>query len=607
MKKSLAFLLCLIMILSSFAGCSNKNNTNNLDPNVGDVINVYLGEPIYNFDPAEAYKNETSLKINSLLFDNLFVLDEKGKVQKSLVKDYEFNKKTNSMIIELKQNASWSDGKAINANDVVYTWQRILDPSNNFESAALLYDVKNAKAVKNAELNAEGKAVTLDDIGFSALNAYEIEIKFENQNVDVDNFLLKLTSAALCPVREDIVGSTSQPDDWAKSKSTMVSSGPFRLLTVTYEEDLSDPADPKLQQIVLERNTYYFRDFAKDPINESVYPSKIVIKLNKPGESIVNAYNSGALLYVEDIPLAERSAALKSSATVTDALSTNMLVFNQNKLINGYALFAVPEVRQALSLVIDRQRIANEIVFGKPATGIVPNGVFNENSKSDLFREKATTSLSTAPSTNAQQLLTSKGIVPSAFTINISVPGYDEVHIKIAEIVAEAWRTLGFNVNVNKVMPIVNPDDHKALFLNDKLHGTKDDVFVDNLKKGEFEVAIVDYVALSADAFSTLAPFALGYAGTATNKANSPIFAVAPHISGYNNPTYNQLITDASKETDSEKRATLLHEAEKVLLTDLPVVPLIFNENVVLQNDSLDDVTLNYYQNPTLTKAVVKK
>ena len=601
MKKSLAFLLCLIMILSSFVGCSNKRSAD-------DEVTIYLGEPIYNFDPAEAYKNETSLKINSLLFDNLFVLDEDGKVQKSLVKDYKYNKKTNTMTIELKKDAYWSDGKQLRSDDIMYTWQRLLDPSNSYEAAALLYDIKNAKAVKNAEKDANGRALTLDDIGISALDSYEIEIAFENESVDVDAFLLKLTSAALCPVREDIVGSTSMSNDWAKSKSTMVSSGPFRLSVVNYEEDLADPLNPQYQQILLERNTYYFRDFAEDPINESVYPAKINIKLTKFGESVIAAYNAGTLLYAADIPLSERSVTLKDSATVTDALSTNMLIFNQNKLINGYALFAVPEVRQALSMAIDRQKIANNVVFAKAATGVVPNGVFNADSKKDTFREKATDTISANPNAaQAINLLASKGIVPSAFTINISAPAYDEVHVRIAELVAESWRGLGFNVNVNKVELIENPDDHLALFLNSKLYGTKDDIFTENLTKGEFEVAIIDYVALSADAFSVLAPFATGFAGTATNASNSPVFAVAPHISGFNNPTYNQLILDASKTSDAKKRAEILHQAEQILTADLSVVPIVFNENVVLQSNSLEGVTSNYYQNPNLTKAIIKK
>jgi ABC-type oligopeptide transport system substrate-binding subunit len=39
-------------------------------------------------------------------------------------------------------------------------------------------------------------------------------------------------------------------------------------------------------------------------------------------------------------------------------------------------LFASKEVRQALSLAIDRNAIANAVVFESAATGFVPNRVF---------------------------------------------------------------------------------------------------------------------------------------------------------------------------------------------------------------------------------------
>ena len=610
MKKSLAFLLCLVMILSSLAGCSDEQETNNLDTSVGDEINIYIGEPIYNFDPAEAYKNETSLKVTSLLFDNLFVLTEKGKVEESLVEDYDYDDDTNKLTLELKQDAYWSDGKQLTANDVMYTWQRLLEPSNSFEAAALLYDIKNAKAVKNGEaiLDEETddpndtKYVSLDDIGISAINNFELEITFEN-DVNIDNFLIKLTSPALSPVRKDIVDRTAVPNDWAKSKSTLVTSGPFRVLSINYTEDLTDPADPQYQQIELERNTYYFRNFSEDPINETVYPSKVIIKLKKDTEDFTALYNQGSILYAGDIPLANR-AQYKDSATVTDALSTNMLIFNQKAKINNVELFAIAEVRQALSLAINRQEIATAIVFAKPATGIVPNGVFEENSKDDLFRENSTATISE----NAQQattLLASKGINPAAYTINLSVPAYDEVQVKIADMVANYWKNIGFNVNVNKIDTVDNAD--KLVLGNAALPGTKDDVFVEKLGKGEFEVAIIDYVALSADAFSTLAPFAYGYAGTATNQANSPVYTVMPHISGYRSAIFEDKIKSAAAESDSAKRAKFLHEAEAELLKDLPVVPIVFNQNAVLQNETLDDVTFNYYQMPNFTKAVINK
>lgn len=626
MKKTLAFLLCLIMILSSFVGCSKEED-------IGKDINIYISEPIYNFDPAEAYKNETALKITSLLYDNLFVLDEKGNVKKSLVKNYKYDKKTNKMTIELKDDAFWSDGKQLIANDVMYTWQRILDPSNSFEAAVLLYDIKNAKAVKNGEIK-NGDAITLDDIGISALNTFKLEITFENKDVDIDSFLLKLTSAALSPVRADAVGKAEKSNDWAKSTSTMVSSGPFRLNIFNYKEAVatetaqtekstdSDETDKKdgeskneikiitEQYIVLERNLYYYRDFSKDIINKSVTPNRIIINLINPKNaiSVLDKYNSNELYFLGSIPLAERSKhsmkEWEDIATVTDAMSTNTLVLNQNRTINGVKLFANANVRKALSLAIDRQAIANAIVFAKPATGIVPNGVFETDSKKTTFREKADTTLST-DLTEAKSLLNSAKIDASKFSFAISVPEYDEVHVKIAEMIAASWNKLGFKVTVNKISVIDNED--KSLISGSVISGVKDDVFVENLTAGEFDVALFDYVAFSADAFSTLAPFAFGYAGTATNQVTSPEFEVKPHISGYNSEAFNNKIAAAAKETNAKDRAKILHEAEELLMKDLPVIPVVFNQNVVMVNDKLVDVTFDYYQSPNFTKADIKE
>ena len=601
MKKILAFMLCLVMILCSFAGCGGKE-----EGAIGDNITIYIGEPIYNFDPAEAFKNDTTAKIIPLLFDNLFILDEDGDVESSLVDDYDIDEETKTMTIELKEDAMWSDGRQLTANDVMYTWQRILDPSSSFEAASLLYDIKNAKALKNAEYvikteDGDMRAPTPDDLGVSA-NAQVLEIKFED-NVDYDSFLVKLTSVALSPVREDVISRTEKSNDWAKSGLTMISSGPFRFVEAVYDEDPKNPKDLKIE---LERNTYYFRDFANDPINETVIPNKIIIKLKKEGESILDIYKNSdsknTIFFLGDIPLSERSSEKynKDDLTITDALSTNMLVLNQNAVINGKNLFADKNVRKALSAVIDRTKIANAISFATPATGIVPNGVFEENSSSDLFRENGTTNIS-SNSSSASSFITASGITPADYSFSISVPAEDEVHVKIAEIVAEAWNSLGFNVTVNQVKAIDNPD--KALISDEKIAGTKDNKFIENYTAGKFEVAIIDYVALSADAFSVLAPFAYGYAGTATNKENSYIFQTAPHISGYNSEEYNKKIDKASTTADPEDRAKILHDAEKILVDDLPVIPLVFNQSIVLQKEDLVDVSFSYYSGLIFTEA----
>ena len=498
------------------------------------------------------------------------------------------------MFIELRTDTYWSDGNSITANDVVFAWQRLLDPANSFEAASLLFDIKNAKAAK------EG-LVTIDDIGVSALNNTDIKIVFEDRAVDYDSFINKLTSYSLVPLREDVLSRVAVANDWAKSPSLLVTSGPFRLRTVSYA--------PENSGLVLERNAYYYRNFMEDAVDKSVTPFRLIIDFTLKGDDILSAYDAGEIFFVGDIPLSARSKYTleewKKNADVSDALSTHTYILNENAEINGEKLFANDKVRTALSLAINRQEIADAIVFAEAATGIVPNGVFNANSKSKTFREESANSISANPNKDAALAkLAEANITPSKYTFSISVPAYDEVHVKIAEMVAASWCDLGFKVSVKAIETKDNED--KALTTGEKIAGVKDDIFMSNLASGNFEVAAIDYVAYSVDAFSTLAPFAKGYAGTPTGSPNSPTFAVKPHISGYESSAYNEKIIAAEKESDPNARATLLHEAEDILLADMPVIPVVFNMNATMQSKELSKVKTTYYQTTVFTKTKLK-
>ena len=596
MKKFLALLLCLVMILTSIIGCGKKEREND-----GAEIRMYISDPIYSFDPAEAYKNESALKVVSLMFDNLFVMNSDGKAEKSLVKNYKIDKEENSMFIELRTDTYWSDGNAVTANDVVFAWQRLLDPANSFEAASLLYDIKNARAAKEGE-------VTIDDIGISALNNTDVEIVFEDRAIDYDSFINKLTSFALVPLREDVLSRVAVANDWAKSPTLMVTSGAFRLRTVNYKPEKEDPKAKKAE-LILERNAYYRRNFMEDAVDKAVTPFRLIVDYTKTGEEIMSAYEAGEIFFIGDIPLSARSKytleAWKKNATVTDALSTHTYIFNENAEINGEKLFANEKVRVALSLAINRQEIANAIVFAEPAEGIVPNGVFNTNSKKQTFREAASSVISATPNKDAAVAkLAEANINASKYSFAISVPAYDEVHVKIAEMVAASWCELGFKVTVNKVALKDNSD--KALTTGEKIAGVKDDIFAENLTAGKFEVAAIDYVAFSADAFSTLAPFAKGYAGTATGTHNSPVFEVKPHISGYNSEAYNAKIDEAAKEVNPDARAALLHTAEDILMADMPVIPIVSNLNATMQSKELSNIDLGYYSTNIFTKTSLK-
>ena len=627
-KRIISLMLCLLMIGSALVGCSKGPD----ESNKGAYIKMYLTDMVYDLDPANAFNNESALKIVPLLFDNLFVLDDDGKVQKQLAESYKVieneNAKEYKMIITLG-DGTWSDGIAVTANDVVYAWTRILDPENSFAAASLLFDIKNARAVKEG---GGDNGFTIDDVAISAPNEKEVHIEFETA-IDYDQFLINLTSYALVPLREEVVKRNGE--DWAKKPATIVTSGPFKLRVAQYQDKYEKTENGEqgklesLRNIVLERNNYYYRDTVEDPYDKTVKPYRIIIEYTTPDE-IMKGYENGEIFYVGNIPLSVRNT-YKDKATVTDALSTHTYVLNQNAVVRKYTgeddlanlatnyvvydseledgvdgdkIFAKPEVRKALSLAIDRTAIKNAVVFAKEATGLVPYGVFNTNSKKESFRTVGGDIIaSSAKLDEAKALLAKAGVNPADYMFALSVSANDDVHMAIAAMVQKAWNTLGFHVALNAVEVAVNDDYFKPT--DSYPTDIMDDIFLEAYRNGQFEVAAVDLCALSADPYSMLSAYAKGFSGEAMDMSTSD-YVIPAHLTGYDNKEYNELIEKAFAQKDIAKRAEILHDAEKKLLDDMVVIPVIFNQNATLIRDDLSKVKYGYYGNSIMTKAKLK-
>ena len=438
-----------------------------------------------------------------------------------------------------------------------------------------------------------------------------------------------LTSYALCPLRADVIDRTEKEIDWAKSTTTMVASGPFKVRSVSYVSGK--------ESIVLERNSYYRRDYMDDAIDKSVKPYQIIINYAKTDEEILADYEAGKIFYMGDIPYSVRSKYSaedwEDMADISDALSTHSYIFNENAVIryfnkgefeklssntavydstlvegkDGDKIFANKEVRLALSLAIDRTAIANDIVFAEAANGLVPNGVFETDSKKDTFRENDSDGLALSANVEAAKAkLTAAGIDAKKYMFAISVPSYDDVHMQIAKMVQAAWGPsgLGFNVAINAIDPIDNTD--KAIATKEKIGGVKDDIFHESFIEGKYEVAAIDYTALSSDAFSVLAPFAKGYTGGASILPHSSDFFVATHKSGFDSADYNAKIETAFAEKSLDARAALLHEAEDILMAEMPIMPIVFNKTVAMKSKELSGIDYDYYGLPKFADTKLK-
>ena len=579
MKRITSLLLALvvtILSLFSFTSCGKLIED-------GAEISVYLCDEVYDFDPAASYTDDNSVMLMSLLFEPLFTLNEKGKLQKAAAKKYEMDKDTGDLIIELRESY-WSDGQRVLAGDFVFAWRRILDPAFSTPAASLLYDVKNAFKAKQAL-----DGVGIYDVGIYADDEKTLRICFEHENVNLDEFLRNLASVMLSPVRAGNV--EGQEDYWTKTAGTLYCNGPFKLQQLNY----------LYGYLTLGRNDGYHRpEDSKKSEDAYVVPAAIRTlwktdnDLSK-GDYLDKMYafmEEKVVFYVGSLDI-DKSAesqdeysrtALKKKVKTLERLSTYTYVFNTEN-----PLFADPEVRAAMSAVLDRQVIADIIVFADPATGLIPPSVMNHKRNSS-FREEGGNLISTSASMTidqATEVLIEKGVeIGAEFDITYNADHPEEE--KVAEYVKEVWDSLGFVVSLIGV-------SSTSITVGESTY--QDSALQQNYESGKFDVIGIDYQMMSANPFPALASASATYGGFATK---TPC--------GWENTDYDKKLEQALLEENAKDKAKLLHEAEALLMDEMPIMPLYFKQTYYIQNKGrLKNVDFGYNGFPIFTKTKLKR
>ncbi|MBP5752806.1 MAG: hypothetical protein J6W60_08120, partial [Treponema sp.] len=83
MMSILLSVLCVVTVCLSFAACGAKN-----EDDKGPYVSLYMPCTLTDFDPANAYFNDAITDIVSLIFEPLFVIDEKGNLSNGLASGY---------------------------------------------------------------------------------------------------------------------------------------------------------------------------------------------------------------------------------------------------------------------------------------------------------------------------------------------------------------------------------------------------------------------------------------------------------------------------------------------------------------------------------------
>ena len=553
MKKFLSLLLAMTMLvgaLLSLSSCGAPEDD-------GAEISVYLGEQIYDFDPTDYYADSNAEQIMSLLFEPLFKLNSKGEVECAAAKSYSVDEINREIKITLRESY-WSDLTPVKANDYIYAWREVLlDPANPNPAAALLYDIENAVAVKTGDL-------TYPDLGAVGTGAFEIQINYR-EGGDYKQLLKNLASVATSPLRKDAVNASKEY--WSKDISTILTNGPFRIYSLDYN----------VGEFTLARNTGYHQSPDVEDYTKIVKPASLVtfVSSDTEYELSYSDIENKTVFFMGDASLEVRKANADKAKTV-DSLSTYSYVFNTEK-----GIFQNRNIRRALSLAIDRNAVVEAVTFGKAATGFLPDPVSKaiySGNRTKLISDDYEANLA-----EAKSLVNSMAIsqADKSFTLTVN---YDEQSLAIADIAKEAWEELGFKVKIEAVS-----------FADYEEKGLLDSVIQSTVKEAsfgnrDFDIIALDWQMYSTDALVALSSFTSHMNGNGMNFDNGELRA---NISGWASDDFNYYVNNAFNARTASDRSVALRSAERILIDESPIIPIIFNQNFAFISGDLTSVAVD--------------
>ena len=140
MKKILFSLSLLLLVL---IGCS-KNTKNTENP-----VIFNLGSDYDTLDP-HLFTEMIAVQEDITIYEGMLRLDEKGNYICGVAES--FTENGNKMVFKLRNNAKWSNGEKITANDFVFAFKRVLNPKTAAQFSEMLFPIKNAEKRKVADI-----------------------------------------------------------------------------------------------------------------------------------------------------------------------------------------------------------------------------------------------------------------------------------------------------------------------------------------------------------------------------------------------------------------------------------------------------------------------
>jgi|UniRef100_UPI004049B353 oligopeptide transport system substrate-binding protein len=405
-------------IILALAGCWSRESPVTKG-NRDQILHRSLGADVAELDP-HIITGLPEMNVASALFEGLLGEDphdlhpvpgvaESWSVSSDLLR-YTFH---------LRDNARWSNGEALTAQDFLSAYRRVLTPSLGADYASMLYLVENAEAFHKGHIS------DFDEVGFAAPDPHTLVITLDHPT---PYFLTLLSNPVWYPVYLPALEKTGSPylrgNPWTRSEN-FVGNGPFTLTSWRPGRD-----------IIVEKSVNYW-DAKQVRLNAiHFYPAASV-------DSEERAFRAGQLHITDALPVSKVDTYRRDRPEVLHIdpfLDTYFYRLNVTRPILNERL-----VRQALSMAVDRVAIVEKITRGgqQPAYSFTPPGTAGYEPPNIAKTDFAA----------ARNLLAEAGYpngmgLPE-FTLLINSSGNHRI---IAEAVQEMWhRELGLNVAINNM------------------------------------------------------------------------------------------------------------------------------------------------------------
>lgn len=562
-KKKFTSLLCALLAALLCACGEDQEGPEVLPPEEERgpyTLTVGVGNPQSTLAPPAVTENGGEMILYHL-FENLLRWEDGGDGWAVLASgqaesytvdtDYAGNA---TYTFTLREDAKWSDGKAVTAEDFVTAWQRLADPANDLPHQELM-----SAFTGYGEVLEDGTPAPL---GVSAPDSRTLVVAL---NGSPAWFLEEVCAGAYTmPVRPDLADQTNGA----------ITNGAYTAATFNRE------------QVVLERSETYYN-------------------MDPQGPETIRFQSTGT--YYEDLSAGEPALATSLPEQRLRELADSGLWTPEpvtktcGVLLNTRAApFDNANVRLAFHLAVDRQSVVDALgdLTARPAPGVVPYGV-SDYSERPAVEEEAVEE-EALPDPNAEpepekpaptcwdfrshslRLVTAEHVhdyetdrsYAQALLANAGYPGgsgFPEVEYiyveqteldgQLARCLQEMWReTLGVSI----VIRSVSQSEYDAA-----------------LAQPEGEEAVPPEAASEEDAAPEEGP-AFQMAAQLLSPAYSDAGALLDcwhsespeNVSGYASDAFDILVNSARAAVSPDARDAYLHDAEAILLEDSPVIPI---------------------------------